>query len=155
MKNGYFGFAALLFSYSAFADLPAAPSPDCAGALAVNNAQVLQWKNTTQNEYHDRGHVSGTVGRVYPDQTGHHHFQLQIGSGASDTVEIVYNEDFATTPDIRGGMNVEACGDYITANSSSGGYPPSPDGALLHWVHRSNSPKHPSGYLVIDGKLYN
>lgn len=29
--------------------------------------------------------------------------------------------------------------------------PPSPDGAILHWVHRSPSARHDSGFVVIDG----
>src|SRR5262249_50020209 len=49
------------------------------GSLEVNNEQVLQWKTSTDNQYHDRGHVQGKIVRVYPDKNGHEHFAIQIG----------------------------------------------------------------------------
>jgi hypothetical protein len=139
-------------SVSIAADAPACMGPD--GPIPINNGQVLDWKTTTPNTYLDRAHVRGTVGDVYPDKNGHHHFQLVMGPSSSETVEIIFNEDFGTTPDIENGMSVEACGDFINEFQPANGYPASPDGAIVHWVHQSNSPKHASGYLIIDGTLY-
>jgi hypothetical protein len=127
--------------------------------VSNNNSQVLGWKSAAQNQFEGRAHVQGAIVRVYPDRNGHHHFAIQIGPDAGDTVEIVYNEDFGPTPPPAVGMQVEACGDYITSVGPSSGpngevYPASPDGALVHWVHmappRSN---HTSGYLVLGGVL--
>lgn len=122
--------------------------------LAVNNAQVIDWKNTSQNQFHSRGHIQGQLMKVYADKTGHHHFEVLIGANATDTIEVIYNESFGAIPTIAPGVEVEACGDYITSNSPAGGYSASPDGAILHWVHGSTSASHDSGYVAIDGTVY-
>ncbi len=124
-------------------------------ALAINNDKVLQWKASTPNQYHDRGHVSGPVMRVFDDRPGHTHFEIQIGKSPNDVLEVVYNTEFGQLPDIQVGMQVEACGDYITATAKAGPYPPSPSGAIIHWVHTNPSGRgHDSGFLIIDGVLY-
>ena len=137
----------LLVSGTAFG---AATIPDCQSSgqiLAVNNEQVLNWEKTTRDQYHNRGHIQGTVQRIFPDKTGHHHLEVLIGSGSQDFVEVIYNEDFGSFPaSLKVGSQVEACGDYITTRTS-------PDGAILHWVHKSDTPKHDSGYVVVDGTL--
>ena len=52
-------------------------------------------------------------------------------------------------------MSIEACGDYITSTAQSGPYPPSPDGAILHWVHMNPAGRgHDAGFLAINGTLY-
>ena len=123
--------------------------------LPDNTQQVLHWKRTTSNQFQERGHVSGVVSAVYPDKNGHEHFQISMGRRAEDTLEIIYNSDFGQIPSVQIGMRVEACGDYITSTARSGPYPPSPDGAILHWVHMNPKGRgHDAGYLVLDGKLY-
>lgn len=125
--------------------------------LAVNNEQVLMWKKSTPNQYLSRAHIQGRVVKVYSDKSGHDHFSVQIGTHAEDTVEVIYNQSFGAIPDVRDGMITEACGDYITSNKQAGHYPPSPDGAIVHWVHYNpgNRDKiHESGYLALDGKVY-
>ena len=132
--------------------------PDClAGGLplANNNVQVLQWKTSTNNQYRNRGHVTGTIEQVYPNKNGHAHFEIQMGETATDNLEVIYNESFGALPELKVGMNIEACGDYITSTAQSGPYPASPTGAIIHWIHRSpDLKKHDSGYLAIDGALY-
>ena len=131
--------------------------PACAGdrgMLDVNNDQVIQWKTTTQNQFRARGHIQGHLTNIFPDATGHHHLEVTIGGNTSDTIEVVYNEDFGALPTLALNQVVEACGDYITSNARSGGYAPSPDGAILHWVHLSTNNHHPSGYIAIDGVAY-
>jgi hypothetical protein len=147
--------ASQLAAVSTWAD----SAPDCpgfnGGSVGVNNDQVLQWESNTANQYLNRGHVVGNVVELYPDQNGHEHFAIQIGPDAGDRVEIVYNEDFGNVPTPSQGDQVEACGDYITSTAQSGPYPPSPDNAIIHWVHESPNPgKHPSGYLMVNGQLY-
>lgn len=133
-------------------------APECIAydkPLPENNAQVLHWKRTTQNQYRDRGHILGVIQKVYPDHSGHEHISVNIGKYEEDTVEIIYNSGFGSLPTPDVGMPVEACGDYITSFAKSGPYPASPDGALIHWVHRSpNLKKHLSGFLVVNGVLY-
>lgn len=124
-------------------------------AIPVNNAQALKWKTSTANQYTARSHILGRVVKVYPNQTDHNHFSIQIGSGARDTIEVIYNIEFGQLPRMAVGMEVEACGDFINSFAQSGPYPPSPDGAIIHWVHYNpNGKGHDSGYLVIDGMLY-
>lgn len=129
------------------------------GNLGINNDTVLKWKSDSPNQYHDRGHVEGKIVRVYPDKNGHEHFSIQIGSGAGETLEIIYNQEFGAMPQPTVGMDVEACGDYITSTAPSPGpngqtYPASPDGAILHWVHMAPARSgHHSGFVVIDGVL--
>lgn len=164
MKVALFSVWALVFSLSAAMagqrgyDGLAGNLPDCLdhdGSLPVNNEEVLNWKDTTRNTYLARGHVHGVVTQVYPDRNGHHHFQLRIGKGKDDTIEIIYNEAFGSTPGIEEGTDVEACGDYITSNAQNGPYPASPDGAILHWVHMSPRPeRHLSGYIAVNGEAY-
>lgn len=156
---------ALLGSAGAWAGDVAPPCLSNNGQpIPIENAQALNWKVTTQNNFQSRAHVSGTIVQLYPQQNGHDHFGIQIGNAQSDTVEIVYNLDFGNLHKPSVGDTVEACGDFITANAPSGGYPASPDGALIHWVHSNNKIQngvctdsqgcHPNGFLVINGSLY-
>jgi Protein of unknown function (DUF3465) len=162
MKAALFSVLALVLSFSASAGYSvdgSAGLPDClddnGNVLDVNNGQVVQWKSSTPNSYHARAHVHGTITQVYPDHSGHHHFELSIGKGSDATVEIIYNEDFGSVPALSEGQDVEACGDYITSTDQAGPYPASPDGAIVHWVHMSPRPdRHPSGYIAIDGQVY-
>ena len=134
-------------------------APDCldnnGNALSVMDQQVIGWKTSTPNEFKARALVTGTVDRLFPDATGHHHFEISMGPDAQDTLEVVYNEGFGATPTIQVGDQIEACGDYITSYQQGGGYAPSPSGALIHWIHQSdNLQKHPNGFLMVNGVLY-
>ena len=133
--------------------------PDCLNRqgfpLPIDNAQVVQWKHSTPNQYLAEAHVQGTIDRVYEDHSGHSHFEIRIGDTSDANLEVIYNVEFGSLPSLGQGMTVEACGDYITSSAPADGYPASPDGAIIHWVHGSNNPKkHPSGFLAIDGAVY-
>jgi hypothetical protein len=92
---------------------------------------------------------------VYSDKTGHDHFAAQIGKEKGDIIELIYNQDFGVLPDVQPGMKVQACGDYITATAQSGPYPPSPAGAIIHWLHMNPRGRgHDDGFLAINGRLY-
>jgi hypothetical protein len=146
--------AAALWTTLGYADV-APPCMSGGSALGINDDQVLQWETSTPNQFLARAHVSGPIVQVYPDQNGHHHFAIQIGQDPSNRLEVIYNEDFGTVPQMSEGMSVEACGDYITSTAQSAQYPASPDSAIIHWVHQSpNLAKHPSGFLMVDGVLY-
>jgi hypothetical protein len=153
-KAAVFCFAVtLMHSMPAHADN--LPSCTASGqSLPVNNADVVNWKHTTHNQFHSRAHIQGLILQVFPDHSGHHHFEVKVGGGATDTVEVIYNEDFGSLPSVNVGDRLEACGDYITSNAQAGHYPPSPDGAIVHWVHMSPSPNHESGYIAINGVAY-
>jgi hypothetical protein len=135
-----------------------AASPDCMASgtpVAMDDPQVVTWKTSTANQFLARAHVQGPIKALYPDQTGHAHFAIQIGPEDSDLLEVIYNLSFESLPPLSVGMTVEACGDYITSNAQAGPYPPSPDGAIIHWLHRNPSGHgHDSGFLAIDGIVY-
>ena len=123
--------------------------------LAVDNQNVILWKTTTPNQTLKRSHVSGVIVKLYPDHSGHTHFSAKIGPNANDTVEVIYNMSFGQIKNLNVGMNIEACGDYITSNAPAGGYEASPDGAIVHWIHETNDAnKHKAGFLIINQALY-
>ncbi len=133
--------------------------PPCRGYgydLPVNNSQVLHWKRTTENQFRERAHVQGPILQLFSiGDRDHVHFEIQLGKYSDETLEVIYNQDFGKLPPIHPGMQVEACGDYITSTAPSGPYPASPVGAIIHWIHMNpNNSKHDAGFLVIDGKLY-
>jgi hypothetical protein len=121
--------------------------------LSVDNANVLRMKVNTPNSFRARALISGVVTKIYPDHSCHHHFQLQIGTSQTDTIEVIYNEEFGSFPNFSQGAKVVACGDYITSNRQTQ-YPASPDGAIIHWIHMAPHPeRHKSGYLMINGVM--
>ncbi len=132
--------------------------PACLGnngqPIPVINQQVVQWKTSTPNDFQARAHIAGILTQAYPDKNGHIHFEIQLGPTPDTRIEVIYNEDFGPVPQLAPGMQVEACGDYITSTEQTGCYPASPDGAIIHWVHMNPSFRgHPPGFLVIDGTL--
>lgn len=122
--------------------------------LNVDNNQVLQWKHTSANEFHARGHVLGKITNMFPDQTGHNHFEITLDATTPDTIEIVYDFKFGALPTLHMGDKIEACGDYITSNAPFQHYPASPDGAMLHWVHRTDTPRHDGGFVIVNDTLF-
>ena len=121
------------------------------------NAEVVDWKTSKPNQFQARALVEGTFLEVTTDRSSHFHFSVQIGPDAKrDVVEIVYNKKFGNFPTPYKGMKVSACGDFINAFKASGGYPASPAGAIIHWVHVNPGERnstHPDGYVVMDGEL--
>ena len=152
-KNGI--WVVLFLSHLAFS---ADTLPECLDhqvPVPINNDQVVAWKDSTANQFRARGHVTGPIMEIYPNATGHQHFEVKLGNQPEDTLEVIYNTSFGNLPILKIGMTVEACGDYITSTAQSGPYPASPVGAIIHWIHRSpNLKKHESGFLAIDGVLY-
>ena len=118
------------------------------------NAQVLQWKLTTPNQFLARALVEGRIVQIYADATGHNHFAIQIGQRPTEILEVIYSQDFGALPQLHVGSVVMACGDYITSTAQVGHLPPSPAGGIIHWIHASDSPRHASGYLMVDNVVY-
>jgi hypothetical protein len=123
--------------------------------LEYNNEVVVRWVKSTPNQYKSRAHINGTVVKIYAMQSDHHHISVQIGNNVTEVIEVIYNEAFGKiVREVEVGSTVQACGDYITSKAPHGPYRASPDGAILHWVHRSTKSSHHHGYLMIDGILY-
>ncbi|MCM2278445.1 MAG: DUF3465 domain-containing protein [Oligoflexia bacterium] len=158
---GLGAIAVALFASPSFAGVPECPA--YGRDLPVDNSQVLHWKRTTPNQFRERAHVSGVLLRLFPDRNGHEHFEIQIGSQPGDTIEVVYNQEFGALPErLVPGMAVEACGDYITATAPTqptptapNGYPASPSGAIIHWLHANPRGRgHDPGFVIIDQVLF-
>ncbi|MGZ3702774.1 MAG: hypothetical protein ACXWSD_13370 [Bdellovibrionota bacterium] len=141
--------------------------PPCVDAssnsMNYNNGQVLKWKTTTQTGYLDRAFIKGTLVGVFDHGPDHLHVDVFLGqngvkgqSGRANDLEVIYNQEFGAVDGskLTPGMEVIACGDYITSNQPNHGYPASPLDAILHWVHKSNTDRHASGFLMIDGVMY-
>jgi len=148
--------------YSAFAaEIPTLPNHlTCLDqnheALPYENNQVIQWKVNTPDQTLKRALIQGTITQVYPDKTGHDHFAMNIDSSPSGDIEVIYNSEFGALPNLKPGMNVVACGDYITVGPQA--HAPSPMGAIIHWVHYNPGDRdggaHNSGFLIINGTPY-
>ncbi len=126
--------------------------------MQIDNARILELKRTTKNLYLDRAYVQGVITVAPTVQNGHDHFAIKIGPGATDTIEIIYNKEFGGMTPMKIGQTISVCGDYITSNASGGGYPPSPDGAIIHWIHfnpgtRSGSATHAHGFVMNGASL--
>ena len=139
----------------------AAPVPcrDGSRDLSIDNGKVLDMKRAAPQGVAIRAFVSGRVTRNFAERknghgTVHDHFEIQIGNSADDVLEVVYSEDFGEMPAPKVGAFVEACGDFINASAKNRGYDPSPSGAIIHWVHQSNSSRHDSGFVMIGDDLY-
>ena len=134
-----------------------AATPQCVddqgNILPLDNAQAIGYKTNTSNGSTSRIHASGAITKIYPNATGHNHFEINMGSGSADTLEVVYNISFGALPTLKVGMNVEVCGDFINSYAPENGYQASPDGAIVHWIHKTTS-SHPAGFTIINGVLY-
>jgi hypothetical protein len=123
-------------------------------AMGFNNTQVEKWEKTTQDQFLARGMVQGQIIQVYPNETGHNHFAISLGNGQG--IEVIYQYAFGALPPLKVGMNVIACGDYITVGPHA--QEPSPMPAIIHWVHwnpgNRDGGKHPGGFLVINNVAY-
>jgi hypothetical protein len=134
-----------------------ATAPEClddsGNVLPVDDLQAIHFKTGTPNGATSRAHVSGPITKIYPNASGHDHFEITLSNNPGDTLEVVYNISFGALPTLKVGMTVEACGDFINAYAPENGYQASPDGALIHWIHRTNS-AHPAGFTIVNGVLY-
>lgn len=145
----------LSLSFSTFAAAPACLD-SLGNSLGNSDSQVAQWKTSTPNQFTARALVHGTIQQIYPDENGHNHFEIILDDHQT-TLEVIYNISFGALPQLQAGEDVKACGDYITSTAPSGHYVASPDGAIIHWIHKNPNPKpnaHPSGFLEIDGVVY-
>jgi hypothetical protein len=149
---GVSGFVGFLFSVAAWGAAP--PCMSGGRELGLDNNQALSLKKTAPLGQTLRAHVAGQVTRVFSDHSNHAHFEIMIGNAATDTLEVVYSEDFGALPDPSIGAQVETCGDFINSNAPFKSYPASPSGAIIHWVHRSDSASHDSGYVMLDNVVY-
>ncbi len=152
----------MVFASSAsFAFIPNAKTPICLDGhdeLSVDNARALRFKTEQKNGALTRAYISGKVISAPSKQNDHDHFAISIGSGSTDTVEVIYNKEFGGMPDVQAGDDIIVCGDFINSFARTGHYQPSPEGAIIHWVHfnpgeRANSMDHAHGFILLGKDL--
>ena len=122
--------------------------------LSVDNERVVDLKKNAPLGRAIRAHVSGRVTQVFADRSNHAHFEIELDASKAERLEVVYSEDFGQMPNPSVGAVVQACGDFINAYAKQNGYPPSPSGAIIHWVHQSNGGPHDSGFVILDNVVY-
>ncbi len=129
---------------------------DQSEVLEVDNERVLRMKAEKPNQYKARAFVEGKV-TTNPYLRGEHiRFSIQIGRDTDETLEMVYNIDFGDLPEVRIGDNVVVCGEFINSFKQGGGYPASPDGAIVHWVHHNPGDRdtvHEHGFMMFENGL--
>jgi hypothetical protein len=120
------------------------------------NDTVLNWKESTRDQYEARALVKGPITSIMVDRDSHTHFGINLNSDGTGDLEVIYNKSFGQLPRLEVGMTVTACGDYITVSKNA--RRPSPLGAIIHWVHYNpgdrDGGKHKHGYLIINKQPY-
>jgi hypothetical protein len=124
--------------------------------LRVDNERVLDLKRTSKNQTLARAFIEGKVISEDHRKNDHDHFVISIGPGKDDTLEIIYNDDreFGPLGQINIGDDITVCGDYITSTARARGYDPSPQGAIVHWIHYNpgdRSDSHEHGFVMLRG----
>jgi hypothetical protein len=130
--------------------------------MTVNNEEIVRWKDSQPNQFRERGLITGRFVTFLVNKTSHLHIDVELDTPPIDPrdkfsnhLEVIYNREFGDVTNIKPGDRVAACGDFITATKQSGPYPPSPVGAIIHWVHKSNNTrKHADGFLMINNEVY-
>ncbi len=157
----FLGFQAAQFAFALSPEIPSLPDHlTCLDknheALPYLNDQVIQWKTSTPDQTLKRALVQGVVKQIYRSKTGHSHFAISLDDRSNGDLEVIYNDQFGKLPQIRVGMKVVACGDYITVGPKA--RLPSPMGAIIHWVHYNPGDRdggvHKHGFLIVDGRPY-
>lgn len=150
----------VFLAHSVFAsDVSSLPNCDGPqGPMPFINPTVLNWKFNKPNQFKARALIEGVYVRETLDRDSHYQFIMQIGPDAQrDVVEVIYNKEFGQYPVTFPGMRVVACGDFINAFKSGGGYSASPAGAIIHWVHWNpgdrDGGRHPHGYMLMGDQL--
>jgi len=93
--------------------------------------------------------VEGTVTRVFQESRGetgvHEHFDIRISSGVDEQdIDVADNITIGRKAPVRRGDDVIVKGVLET----------DPSGPVIHWTHHDPSFRHPGGFVVVDGKVY-
>jgi hypothetical protein len=119
--------------------------PRTAQALSaeVDDAQVIQ---AQANQAHKVEVLfSARVKKLLPDDTKglpHQRFLLELSNGS--TVLIAHDTKYAPSVPIQAGDLVTVKGEYIWNKR----------GGVVHWTHRSDTPRHEGGFIDFQGTKY-
>jgi hypothetical protein len=79
-----------------------------------------------------------------PDNKGERHEKFLLQASNGTTILVAHNVSRAPAVPI-------SAGDVVTVH---GGYIWNKKGGLIHWTHKSDSPRHPGGYIDFQGQRY-
>jgi hypothetical protein len=155
-------FAMLAISQTAMAlTTDGSNAPECydrGQRLSVDNQYALNLKQMPRSAA-GRAFIFGQITRDFGQTCNrkgvcHEHFEVRIGGGPQDLLEIVYSTDFGDMGRIPVGAAVVACGDVINTYARDNTGPKSPSGSIIHWVHKSGCMDHEHGFVMVDERVY-
>lgn len=79
-----------------------------------------------------------------PDNKGERHEKFLLKASNGTSILVAHNVSRAPVVPISAGDVVTVRGEYIW----------NAKGGLIHWTHRSDSPKHPGGFIEFHGQRY-
>lgn len=93
---------------------------------------------------------TGTVTEKLPDDNNglkHEVFMLKLTNSkyVGKVIKVAHDTSFAPYVPLAVGDTLEIKGDFL---------PDATPDMVLHWTHKSDNPKHPSGYIKLNGKIY-
>lgn len=145
---------ALLIGLPAFA----VRLPDCShfgeSQNRINNKEILGLKRSSEEGTQAVALLKGTFVKMYSHKGRDRVFQMKIGPGNKDTVEVRNSSD-DKIPALHRGDRIIACGTYRTHFTDLYQDPRSPDGAIINRTNFAWNPYDNDGFLVINGVLYN
>jgi len=119
-------------------------APATANADAANPQALLEAIRTHASDVQVEG--SARVIKVLPDDTEgdkHQKFIMQLDSG--ETLLVAHNIDIAPRVEgLKEGDEIFFKGYYVWTEK----------GGVVHWTHHDPSGRHATGYLKLDGKVY-
>lgn len=119
-------------------------NPSASSALSqIDQSQLIEAQQSRAKKKEIL--FSARVKRLLPDDTKglpHQRFLLEIENGS--TVLVAHDTKYAPKVPIQVGDILVIKGEYIWNRK----------GGIVHWTHRSDTPKHEGGYIEFDGQRY-
>ncbi|MFN8672591.1 MAG: DUF3465 domain-containing protein [Candidatus Sericytochromatia bacterium] len=111
---------------------------------------IIQAKKGNPQSIIEHGIYFGTVTEKLPDDNDglkHELFKIKFTQGkyAGKIIKVAHDTTYAPYVPLEVNDNVEIKGDLIINAQPE---------MVLHWTHKSDNPKHPSGYIKVKGKTY-
>lgn len=111
---------------------------------SASDAALLRAYKNKQSDLQIKG--GGTVIKILPDDlkgSKHQRFIIKLATG--QTLLVAHNIDLAPRVDaLQEGDKIEFYGEYEWKAK----------GGVIHWTHHDPGGRHPDGYLIHEGKIY-
>jgi hypothetical protein len=122
---------------------PIAPSQTDLGPATQDDSQAIR----AQDAHLIKAEITACarVKKLLPDDTEglpHQKFLLELSNGT--TVLVAHDTKYAPHVPIQAGDILIIHGEYIWNRK----------GGLIHWTHRSDTPRHEGGWIIFNGTRY-